>query len=248
MIFDLDGTLVKTEWLKSLSYAEAVQLLSPVPVKVAEVQAAFTEVVGRAREAVSSALLTRFGLEEAARARLTEFDARFPWQVLARIRLEIYDGMLADPETLRSNQWPHNVELLHAARRASCKTALASMSTCDQVTRVLDAIGLQDQFDIVLSREDVECPKPDPEIYLLAGRLLDTPPRECLVIEDSPAGVQAAVAAGMNCVAVATPFTRAGLLAQKWLAQEWVVDDPARLPLVVERFIRHNHPIVHTTA
>jgi beta-phosphoglucomutase-like phosphatase (HAD superfamily) len=88
---------------------------------------------------------------------------------------------------------------------------------------------------VILSREDVEQPKPDPEIYLLAARLLDTPPDECLVIEDSPAGVQAAVAAGMNCIAVATPLTRDQLHAQNLLAAEWIVDDPAKLPAVVER-------------
>lgn len=238
MIFDLDGTLVKTEWLKSLSYAQAVQRLSPAPVTVEEVQAAFAEVVGRSREEVSSALLARFGLEAAARAQQAGFDARFPWQVLARIRLEIYEGMLADAETLRANQWPNAVDLLRSAARNGCRTGLASMSTCEQVIRVLDAIGLQDRFDVVLSREDVECPKPDPEIYRLASRLLHTPAQECLVIEGSPAGVQAAVSAGMHCVAVATPFTRAGLHSQEWLAQDWVVDDSEMLSLVVERLMR----------
>lgn len=238
MIFDLDGTLVKTEWLKSLSYAQAVQRLSPAPVTVEEVQAAFAEVVGRSREEVSSALLARFGLEAAARGQQAGFDARFPWQVLARIRLEIYEGMLADADILRANQWPHAVDLLRAAARNGCRTGLASMSTCEQVIRVLDAIGLQDQFEVVLSREDVERPKPDPEIYRLASRLLHTLAQDCLVIEDSPAGVQAAVSAGMHCVAVATPFTRAGLHSQEWLAQDWVVDDSETLSLVVERLMR----------
>jgi len=237
MIFDLDGTLVKTERLKSLSYAQAVQRLSPAPVTVEAVQGAFAEVVGRSREEVSRALASRFGLEGAARARLEEFEGRQPWQVLAGLRLQIYDDMLADPQVLRANQWPHNVELLRAAARNGCSTALASMSTWDQVNRVLEAVGLRDQFDLVLSREDVESPKPDPEIYRLAAELLERPPGECLVIEDSPAGVQAAVAAGMHCVAVATPFTRAGLHAQTWLPLEWVVDDPAALPQVVERLI-----------
>lgn len=57
MIFDLDGTLVKTEWLKSLSYAAAVQTLSPAPVTVEGVRVAFANVVGRSREEVPSACL-----------------------------------------------------------------------------------------------------------------------------------------------------------------------------------------------
>lgn len=238
MIFDLDGTLVRTEWLKSLSYAQAVQRLSPAPVTVEEVQAAFAEVVGRSREEVSRALASRFGLEDAARARPETFEVRQPWQVLVGLRMQIYGEMLADPEVLRANQWPHTVELLRAAARNGCSTALASMSTSEQVNRVLEAVGLRDQFDLVLSREDVRSPKPDPEIYRLAAEVLERRPGECLVIEDSPVGVQAAVAAGMHCVAVATPFTRAGLHDQPWLPLEWVVDDPAELPQVVERLIR----------
>ncbi|MBI5828936.1 MAG: bifunctional transaldolase/phosoglucose isomerase, partial [Chloroflexi bacterium] len=237
VLFDLDGTLVKTEWLTSLSYAKAVQALSPTPVAAEAAQEVFKEVVGRSREEVSTTLLQRFGLEAAARARLGEHDAQYPWQVLARLRLRLYDEMLADVAVLRANQWPHNVELLRAARRGGCRTALASMSYCDQVMRILRAVGLEDQFDVILSRDDVEHPKPDPEIYLTAARLVETAPADCLVIEDSPAGVQAAVAAGMNCIAVATPLTRERLHSQTLLAPEWIVDDPATLPTVVERLM-----------
>ncbi len=111
------------------------------------------------------------------------------------------------------------------------------MSYCDQVTRILRAVGLEDQFDVILSRDDVERPKPDPEIYLLAARLLAKQPANCLVVEDSPAGVQAAIAAGMNCIAVATPLTQERLHTQTLLAPEWIVDDPATLPAVVERLL-----------
>lgn len=57
------------------------------------------------------------------------------------------------------------------------------------------------------------------------------------MIEDSPAGVQAAVAAGMNCIAVATPLTRDSLHAQNVLPAEWIVNDQATLLAVVERMI-----------
>lgn len=237
-LFDLDGTLVKTEWLKMLSYAEAVQQLSPTPVTTEQVQRVFMQVVGRSREEVAATLLEHFNLADPAKARLAEISAQFPWQVLARLRMKVYDKMLANPQVLRANQWEHNVALLRAAKASGCRTALASMSYCEQVTRILDAVGLTDQFEVILSREDVEQPKPDPEIYLLAARLLDTQPAECLVIEDSPVGVQAAVAAGMNCIAVATPLTREQLFAQKTLSSEWIVDDPGTLPAVVERMVR----------
>lgn len=237
-LFDLDGTLVQTERLKALAYAQAVQTLSVTPISTQAVVEAFKAVVGRSREEVSSALLKQFGLEDAARSRLAALDVQYPWQVLARLRLNVYEDLLADPALLRAHQWPHNVELLRAARRSGCRTALASMSYCPQVTLILQAIDLRDQFELVLSREDVERPKPDPEIYLLAARLLGERPEDCLVIEDSLAGVQAALAAGMNVVAVSTPLTRDALHLQQLLPREWVVDDPATLPAVVENRIR----------
>lgn len=237
-LFDLDGTLVKTEWLKMLSYAQAVQQLSPTPVSTEQVQRVFMQVVGHSREEVATTLLEHFNLADAAQARLAEMSAQFPWQVLARLRMQGYDAMLADPAVLRANQWEHNVALLRAAKASGCRTALASMSYCAQVTRILDAVGLADQFEVMLSRDDVEQPKPDPEIYLLAARLLDAQPKECMVIEDSVAGVQAAVAAGMHCIAVATPLTREALHAQNLLAAEWIVDDPTTLPAAVERMTR----------
>jgi beta-phosphoglucomutase len=238
MIFDLDGTLVQTERLKALSYARALQSLSPEPPADEAVLEAFKDVVGRSREEVSGGLLAAFQLEPAARARLAELQVQYPWQVLARLRLEIYAAMLDDPELLRVNQWPQNVELLRLARRMNCRTALASMSDCEQVKQVLQAIGLDNEFEVILAREDVERPKPDPEIYLLAARQLAVPPGDSLVIEDSPAGVQAALAAGMRCVAVSTPLTRERLHAQQLLAPQWIVDDPATLLAVVEHALR----------
>jgi beta-phosphoglucomutase-like phosphatase (HAD superfamily) len=49
--------------------------------------------------------------------------------------------------------------------------------------------------------------KPHPEGYLLAAKILGKDPKDCLVFEDAPAGVEAAIAAGMNCVACTTTHT-----------------------------------------
>jgi HAD superfamily hydrolase (TIGR01549 family) len=246
MIFDLDGTLVQTERLKAISYARAaVELCSfgpaqdkPHTFSEREVVEAFKEVVGLSRREVALALVGRFGLEDAARARMPEFGVSVPWQAFVQVRLRIYEAMLADPEVLRGNQWPHNVALLQEARRTNCQVGLATMSSCQQTQRVLAILGLADAFDFVATRDDVERGKPDPEIYQLVARELAVPAAECLVIEDSPAGVRAAQAAGMTVVAVATPFTRARLHQAALLSPEYVVDDPASLPGVVERIVR----------
>jgi HAD superfamily hydrolase (TIGR01509 family) len=239
MIFDLDGTLVQTERLKALSYARAARELCPRDLKEAEVLEAYKEVVGLSRREVATALVKRSGLEKTARDRMSEFGVSAPWQAFVQVRLRIYEEMLADPEVLRSNQWLHNVALLEEARHTRCKVGLATMSYCHQVHRVLEILDLTDAFDFVASRDDVEHGKPDPEIYLLVARELGVPPEECLVIEDSPTGVKAALAAGMNVVAVATPFTRKRLHEQALIPSGHIVDDSNTLPDVVAHVIAH---------
>ncbi len=237
VIFDLDGTLVQTERLKALSYARAVAELRPGAFTEHDVVEAFRDVVGRSRDEVAGALLARFALREAAQARVNEFGVSAPWQVLVQLRLRYYEALLADPEVLRTSQWPHNVALLHAARQMGCKTGLASMSHCDQVRRVLKVLALEDAFDFIATRDDVEHGKPDPEIYLLVARQLNVAPKECLVVEDSPVGVRAAASAGMDVIAVTTPFTRQQFRERDLLDRRWVVDEPDSLPDVVRRRI-----------
>ncbi len=235
MVFDLDGTLVQTERLKALSYAQAAVELCPFTLGEDEVVEAFKDVVGLSRREVAQGLVDRFGLAEAARSRMAEFGVKTPWQAFVQVRMEFYDAMLDDPAVLRSNQWPHNVSLLHQARQTGCKVALATMSRCPQAQRVLDILDLSDAFDFVATREDVERGKPDPEIYQLVAQELAIPPEESLVIEDSPSGVKAALAAGMWCLAVTTPFTRGAIHTGGLLDERWIVDDPGTLTAVVDR-------------
>lgn len=237
MIFDLDGTLVQTERLKALSYASAMTELCSYEVDKTEIVEVFKEVVGLSRREVATYLLKRFEAESAAGQRMDEFGVSTPWQVYVQMRMRYYENMLADPDVLRNNQWPHNMTLLEKARRTHCKVGLATMSHCSQVQRVLQVLNLSEAFNFIASRDDVENGKPDPEIYLLVAKELAVPPEECLVIEDSPTGVQAALAAGMWCIAVTTPFTRQSMHTQNLLDEKWVVDDPSALPEVVNHMI-----------
>ena len=237
MIFDLDGTLVQTEKLKALSYAKAAVALCPHKLHENDVIEAFKEVVGLPRRQVAQALVDRFDLSAKAGERMFEFGVSRPWQAFVQVRLLFYQQMLADPDVLRNNQWPHNMALLHEARRAGCKTGLATMSHCDQAQSVLGVLELTDAFDFVATRDDVESGKPDPEIYHLVARELDVKPANCLVIEDSPSGVQAALAAGMKVIAVATPFTHDGLHSSGLLPDELIVDDPRRTAGIAAQII-----------
>lgn len=89
--------------------------------------------------------------------------------------------------------------------------AVASSSRTGWVETCLDTIGLRRFFGTVAGGDMVTSGKPDPEIFLLAARMLGVRPAHCVVFEDSPAGVTAATRAGMNAIAVCTPYTPPGL-------------------------------------
>lgn len=229
VIFDFDGTLIQTEKLKAKSYALAAVQLNPGELREEEVFEAFSDFVGGSREEVSKGLMHRFNLEEAARSRMDKFSASAPWQVLTRLRLEIYQDMLSDEDTIREAGWEHNMALLQQVRDAQCKIGLATMSHCQQVGHLLHALQLENAFDFIATRENVDNPKPDPEIYHLVARELDIPLKQTLIIEDSVAGVQAGLSAGAHVLAVATPMTRVKLHQSGLLDSAYIVDSPKDL-------------------
>lgn len=234
MIFDLDGTLLKTEMLKAISYARAAVELCPYTLDEATVIEAFKDVVGLSRQEVAEKLIVRFDLGDKARAHMAEFGVDTPWQAFSQMRLKIYTAMLDDPELILHSEWEHNVHLLNFAREHTCITALATMSYRDQVNKILAILGWQDKFTFVATRDDVEHGKPSPEIYQLVSRQIGVPPERCLVIEDSTVGVEAAQAAGMHVIAVTTDFTREHLHQLGSLDKRWLVDDPTTLMDVVK--------------
>ena len=137
MIFDMDGTLLKTERLKAISYAKAAVKLCPDELEEATVIEAFKDVVGKSRKEVATALMEQFNLEAKSEAVMDQYSVSSPWQGYVQVRLEIYEEMLADPQTLKDNQWEHNVELLQLANERHCQTALATMSHCEQTNKIL---------------------------------------------------------------------------------------------------------------
>jgi len=76
------------------------------------------------------------------------------------------------------------------------------------VSEHLRRLALEDCFDAFCCSDDVDCVKPDPELYLSICRTLQVDPDDAIAIEDSPNGIRAAKAAGLYCVSVPNALTR----------------------------------------
>ena len=109
IMFDLDGTLVQSEKLKAQSYAIAAQRILGLPEPDPRAVEAYRERVGAARDVASRHIMDRLRLEPDLRPLMTDCGASEPWEVLTAMRKEIYDDMVADPQVIRDNQWPHTV-------------------------------------------------------------------------------------------------------------------------------------------
>ena len=99
--------------------------------------------------------------------------------------------------------------LLRDAQTLGLRRAVASSSSRAWVDGWLRRHDIRDRIEtLVWARDDVRQVKPDPELFLLAASRLGVEPGACVVFEDSPNGMRAALAAGMRCVAVPNALTR----------------------------------------
>lgn len=141
--------------------------------------------------------------------------------------LQSMSGIDADPEELLGHvrdrylavldtdaaPTPGLATLLDELERRSLPKAVATSSRRAHAERLLGGHGFLDRFAFVLGSEDVERGKPDPEIYRKAAEGLGVAAGRLMVLEDSPAGVAAAKAAGAFVVAVPHEHSAAAGLA-----------------------------------
>jgi HAD superfamily hydrolase (TIGR01509 family) len=119
---------------------------------------------------------------------------------------------------------PGVLDWLERLQVAGFRQAIASSAPQANIDTLVNEIGLRAYFDAIVSGVDLPG-KPEPDLFLQAARLLDVPPARCVVVEDAVAGVEAAVRAGMKCIAVTTTNP-----ADRLVAADLVVDRLDTLP------------------
>jgi HAD superfamily hydrolase (TIGR01509 family) len=125
---------------------------------------------------------------------------------------------------------PGGLQLLDSLTAAAIPAAVATSALRDYADFVLTRLNIKQRFEFVLTSQDVQRGKPDPEIYLLAAQRLGIAPSEMMVLEDSANGCRAAVAAGAFTVAVPNRHTRNHSFPEVQLVAETLAD-----PLILER-------------
>lgn len=99
---------------------------------------------------------------------------------------------------------PGIVPLLHDLRGRGYRLGLVTGSARSVVDESLAPTGVTEFFEVIVTGDDVERGKPDPEPYRSAAERLGLAPSQCLAVENAPLGIRSAKAAGMSCVALET--------------------------------------------
>jgi beta-phosphoglucomutase len=124
---------------------------------------------------------------------------------------------------------PGSIELLRGLHEAGFLQALASSAPIENIQLISEVLGLRQYLTVLVSGETVARGKPAPDIFLKAAKELGIDPGQCLVIEDAVAGVQAAHAAGMRCIAVAGNRDLPGLREAELMVKSLTEVDVARV-------------------
>jgi HAD superfamily hydrolase (TIGR01509 family) len=190
VIFDCDGTLVDSEPLARRAWAEG---LAPYGYAIADAE--YQGLVGLPFERTHAFFAERVpGLPPA--------DAF--WAGYAGTLFALIDGEL-EPFT-------DALDTVRDLRARGLRLAVASSSPRARLDRTLARAGLDGAFPVSVAGDEVAHGKPAPDMFLAAAGRLGVAPAACVVIEDSPPGVAAGLAAGMRTIAVArTPDAAAEL-------------------------------------
>ena len=183
VIFDLDGVIVSTDechyraW-KNLSDSEGIP---------------FDRRVNERLRGVSRVESLEIILENSARVYSEEEKA-----ALAESKNEKYKELICalTPRDIL----PGVTQFMEFLRARGIKLAIGSSSR--NTKTILEHVGLEKSFDVVVDGNCIHRSKPDPEVFVLAAKRLQIPSCECIVVEDAAAGVVAGVAAGCDVFAV----------------------------------------------
>lgn len=185
VIFDLDGTIVFSHPTHFVAYEKLFAEFGIIW-SYREFNDLFAGIGARA---IIHTILTRHGVEH------------FDLDALVTKKRDIFNELLSHKKL---QTVPGFFAFLEEVKRGNLKKTIASGSHTENIHSMLKNIGVDSDFPVITSGEEVPHPKPAPDIFIKAAEKLAASPDTCLVIEDTTHGVLAAKLAGMKCIALKT--------------------------------------------
>ncbi len=176
IIFDMDGVIFDTERVYMNIWIEVYSKHGYTMNK--EI---YTKLIGRDRNSITKILYNLYGEKFPVTNIFKECDELLK-EAIDRGEVPIKEGVLEIFEFLKLKKY---------------KMALATSSSKNKLNMQLKIHNLEEVFDCIVCADDVKVSKPNPEIFLCAARKLNVNPEECIVVEDSPVGIEAAFNANM---------------------------------------------------
>jgi HAD superfamily hydrolase (TIGR01509 family) len=181
VIFDMDGLLLDTEKIALETFVATCQVLN-IPMQ----RSVYNQCIGTNAEKTREILLSGFGEE-------------FPYERMAELwNIKYREEALEKPVPLKQGV----IGLLTRIAELELPMAIATSTAQDKARLKLRNAGILTFFELIVSGDQVQHSKPDPEIYLKAAGLLGKKPQRCLALEDSDNGVKSAHQAGMFVIQI----------------------------------------------
>jgi HAD superfamily hydrolase (TIGR01509 family) len=183
VIFDRDGVIVDTE---SIHVDSTLKALGKLGVNVSRSDLEFIH--GRHPDDYKSDIMSRFSISY---PEFREHQKDFYYEIFDTA--EVFEDIISVIKLLHSKSMP---------------VAITTSASSQGTWNLLNRIGLEGAFSVVVTKDDCQKRKPDPEPYILTAKKLNIAPKHCIVVEDSGVGVEAAKNAGMTCIAVPSEYTK----------------------------------------
>lgn len=188
VLFDMDGVIVDTEPLHHKAY---FRMFADVGIEVSE--ALYQSFTGQATKFVCSQIKKIFGLNQSVDELI---------QIKRNYFKDLFDH---DPEF---DLLPGVLDLIEFYKSKDIKLVLASSASRNTIDWVFERFDLDKYFVAKISGAELKASKPHPEIFEKAAELAAEHCDNCIVIEDSTNGIQAAKSAGIYCIAYQSPHSK----------------------------------------
>jgi len=186
LIFDMDGVIIDSEPMHYVAFRRFFQNIG-----IDFTQEENDLHLGRKDIEIAELLIKKFALSHTKEQLVESKESIFRELIVAQ----------AAPR-------PGLIDTLVSAKNLNVQTAVASSATMPSIELIVNTLKIRPYFHNLSSGDEVPNGKPAPDVFLLAANRMNVKPENCLVIEDTEAGVEAARRAGMRVVAIPCDATR----------------------------------------